>query len=785
MNIFRTLLVGLFFLLTSSILLAQPEPCGDDAAMTSFCVDACAICDIDGFTGINDLNAQGQAFDGFCTNGFNNIQYIAFIAGSVDLTIQVDVGICNGGNNNLEVGFFESLDCNTFTPITDCDTNIPQNTSQTFETFVPLVIGQHYYLVIDGSMSANCAWTFNVLEGSTAVLPLDDSGVITVPEETCPDMPVMFSTTGEEGAAIYDWTVNGAAQTENSTDIELSFPADGTYDICVTASNVCDEAPPTCVTYQVRTPETFSINEVLCDGDCVEANGVQFCETGIYQEVITLSNGCDSLINIDIEVLPQPQVSLDVWICNDDEFLIGTTAYNMTGSYENTVLTANDCDSVVFLDLLVIECEIIGTTEEIPVICNGTATGTLIFSVDQGEPPLTYTYTNVEDGTITGMGTTNLLTNNEIPNIPQGLYQIYISDDFGNDVVVLQEVTEPTVLEIDIEASDYDGFNVSCFLSEGLPGEDGTLAANVMGGVPPYTYFWSDGQTNQTAIGLTYENYSVTVTDNVGCPIEANFTLLPPPPIMADIEFTDPNCDGFETGEIEVLAVNGGAPTYTFSLDNDNYQNDSLFVELSEGAYNVYVMDDNGCIEIVSSQLTAPEIPEIFFPEELTLDLGDSLRIIPIMNDAELSLITWTDSMTLSCGNCLEPYASPVNTTEYFLTVTSIDDCVDSDSILVTVDKRRRVFIPNVFTPNFDGVNDRLVIYGGPEVAQVRSFQVYSRWGELIFERNNFAPNEISLGWDGTHRGKRLDSDVFTYIATVDFIDGENVFYKGDVSIIR
>ena len=785
MDIFRTLFIGIISLLSTSILIAQPEPCGENAAMTSFCVDACAICDIDGFTGINDLNAAGQAFDEFCTIGFNNIQYIAFIAGTENLTIRVDVGDCNGGNNNLEVGFFESLDCNTFTPITDCDTNIPQNTSQTFETFVPLNIGQHYYLVIDGSMSANCAWTFNVLEGSTAVLPLMDSGVITVPEEACPNMPVQFSTTGEDGAAIYDWTINGVAQGGNSTELDFSFPADGTYNICVTASNVCDEAPPTCTTYQVRTPESLSINEVLCAGDCIEVNGVQFCEAGTYQEVIVLPNGCDSLVNIEIEVLSVSQASLNVWICSGEEFLVGTTAYNTTGTYEGTVLTANGCDSLVFLELQVIECEIVGTAEEIPVVCNGTATGTLIFSVDQGEPPLTYTYTNVEDQTITGTGTTNLLTDNEIPNISRGLYQIYISDAFGNDVVVLQEVTEPAVLGVDLEPSDYNGFNVSCSLFEGQPGDDGTLTANVIGGVFPYSYLWSNGETNQTATGLISENYSVTVTDNVGCDIEANFTLLSPELIMIDVEFVDPNCEGFETGEIEVLAINGGAPTYTFSLDNENYQNDSLFVGLSEGTYSVYVMDANGCVELVTSELTTPEIPEVFLPEDLTLDLGDSLQIIATTNDAELATITWIDSLTLSCGDCLEPYASPTNTTEYFLTAISIDDCVNTDSILITVNKRRRVFIPSAFTPNFDGINDEFLIYGGIEVAQVRSFQIYSRWGELIFEQNNFAPNVIALGWDGTYKGEILDSDVFTYVATIDFIDGADALFKGDVTIVR
>lgn len=766
-------------------ILAQPEPCGPNPAMTSFCSTACVICDIDGFTGVNDLTAQGQAFPGFCTIGFNNIQYIAFIAGSESLTIRVDVGNCNGGNSNLEVGFFESSDCESFSAITDCDTNIPEFTSETFTTFVPLTIGQHYYLVIDGSNSANCEWTFNVEQGTTQVPPLNSSGIISHSGITCPGQPATFTTSGEVGASAYIWTVDGVRQASTNQEIEVIFPADGSYEICVVASNACDDAAPSCITYEVRSPGTLVIDEVLCEGECVEANGVQYCQTGNFTEIVALPNGCDSTIHINIEVFETPTTMLDVWICSDDTFYVDNTPYNMTGSYSNTVLTANDCDSIVLLELLVIECEIEGTTNQIPVICNGTPTGTLIFSVDQGEPPLTYTYTNVANATITGTGMTSLLTNNEINGIPVGLYQIYISDNFGNDVVVLQEVTEPPVLSLDFTPSDYNGFHLSCFSSDGIPGDDGSLSAMLAGGVPPYTYSWSNGASTAIAEGLTATNYGLTVTDDVGCTISGNFTLNAPPPISAQVDFRNPSCDGFSSGEIAVLGVNGGTPPYTYSLNNQSFQLDTLFPELLEAPYSVYVKDENDCVEIISGELIAPEIPVILSLEDLTITLGEGSNIEPVLNLSNYSSITWNDSSSLDCGNCLTPFAQPVNDTQYTLTLVSNDGCATSDSVNISVEKIRRVFIPNAFSPNGDGINDFFTIYAGKEVAEISSFRLFNRWGAVVLERNNFLPNDPTFGWDGYFRGKEVESGIFVWTARIAFIDGEVIAYSGDVVVIK
>ncbi|MEM9836029.1 MAG: hypothetical protein AAF828_05980, partial [Bacteroidota bacterium] len=95
------------------VLAAQPESCAGNPEMTTDCRDACIICDIDGFTGRNTGNASGTLPPGFCTFITHNPRWIAFIAGSENLTIRIDVSNCILGDG-LEIGIYSGDDCNNF-----------------------------------------------------------------------------------------------------------------------------------------------------------------------------------------------------------------------------------------------------------------------------------------------------------------------------------------------------------------------------------------------------------------------------------------------------------------------------------------------------------------------------------------------------------------------------------------------------------------------------------------------------------------------------------------------
>jgi gliding motility-associated-like protein len=140
---------------------------------------------------------------------------------------------------------------------------------------------------------------------------------------------------------------------------------------------------------------------------------------------------------------------------------------------------------------------------------------------------------------------------------------------------------------------------------------------------------------------------------------------------------------------------------------------------------------------------------------------------------------------TLDCPTCLVQRLAPLRTTEYIATLVDVNGCRSTDSVTVFVDRTRGVFIPNAFSPNGDGYNDRITVFASANVRTVRTFRIYERRGNLMFQRDDFAANDLSLGWDGFHRGQLMNSQVFAYFAEVEFQDGEVVTFEGSFSLIR
>ncbi len=772
-----SIIVFLFSIFTGN---AQPEPCLGNPQMTSTCIEACVICDIDGFKGRNNYAGQGQIFSGFCTTYNHNMNYIAFVAGTVDLTINVTVSNCNK-NTGLEIGLWESLDCKTFTKVSICDTDVRPNTTVAFSNTKPLVVGQHYYLIMDGSNGDVCDWQFNVVEGSTAVGLLTTSGIISGKDILCPDLESTYSTTGDVGANIFFWTVNGVAQNSFNKDIDITFPSDGKYEICVTATNVCDEAPPTCTFIDVVTPKINKITETVCDNNCLEVADTVICTSGNYIFKVAHYTGCDSIIIVDLTVLPQAKQFIDINLCVGEEFFIGNTPYATTGVFMDTILTAQLCDSIVTLDLFMIECEIRGSTGFIQPICKGDANGFLIFSVENGTPPFNYTWEHITNSNIFGTGSTNLFIDNQIVNVPAGYYEINIMDGFGNDVVLFQEVTEPQSLAVDVDALDIDGYNLSC-----NQGNDGVAFAIGNGGVKPYSFLWNTNEAGDTLKNLSAGVYSVKITDASGCIRNNKITLIEPSSVQANVNYIDPNCDGLETGIINVDTVLGGTPPYLFAFNNSPYSSQSLYENLPGGNYTFYIKDNNDCIKDTINSLSPPDIPVLYMGSDLFVDLGCDILLPVTTNNTNLININWRDiTFSLDCDTCLRPKAKPFNDSKYILTVTSIDDCMTSDSLYISVNKVRDIYFPNVFSPNGDGINDHFIINATKSVALIKSMKVLDRWGNLVYNVTNHLPNVQDQSWDGKSNGQIVSPGVFLWVAEVEYLDGQVLQFSGDLTVVK
>ncbi len=400
------------------------------------------------------------------------------------------------------------------------------------------------------------------------------------------------------------------------------------------------------------------------------------------------------------------------------------------------------------------------------VTCFGASDGNLGSTVLGGTPPYTYLW-NTSD------------TDSSLDNIPGGNYSLTVSDANGCSANNSMMITEPAgMLNLTVTALQ----DVSCF-----GGSDGAASVTANGGTAPYTYSWDNGETDALASQLDAGIHTITTTDANGCMEFGTAEILEPSmPISAGLSGMEPTCLGENSGFINIDSTRGGTPPYTYSLDGEIFTMDTIFNNLFEGSYTVYIQDANLCTFTEEIILPLPfELIVNVFAGETEIQLGESTTLEAYPNTLDTVTYSWLPVDGLSCADCPNPTAMPLETTTYVLTTTTLQGCTSEEEVTINVDTSRDVYIPNAFTPNDDGINDVFMIFSDPGVLQIRNFVVYDRWGELVFDAKNVQTNNPAFGWDGTFKGKRLQPAVFVYYAEVEFFDGLIIEYKGDVTLVK
>ncbi len=201
--------------------------------------------------------------------------------------------------------------------------------------------------------------------------------------------------------------------------------------------------------------------------------------------------------------------------------------------------------------------------------------------------------------------------------------------------------------------------------------------------------------------------------------------------------------------------------------------------------YIVTGYDSKKCFSDVDSvHVTAFNYPVITLVPNATINVGGSYQINASATTNIVSL-NWVPSNTLSCSNCLAPLATPTKTTKYDLTAVNDGGCASTDSIRVQVIcDGSNFFVPNTFSPNGDGVNDRFVV-NGVGLNVIPSITIYNRWGQIVFQKSNFAPNTPADAWDGTFNGQPAPSDVYVYTIQILCNNATLIPYHGNVTLIR
>jgi gliding motility-associated-like protein len=177
-------------------------------------------------------------------------------------------------------------------------------------------------------------------------------------------------------------------------------------------------------------------------------------------------------------------------------------------------------------------------------------------------------------------------------------------------------------------------------------------------------------------------------------------------------------------------------------------------------------------------------LPEIKLPGSLTKVVGMPLTL-PATYSNNIATYLWTPSTALNCSDCPQPIATPKFNTTYNVLVIDSNACINSAEIKIFVTcQGADLFVPNTFSPNGDGSNDVLYVRG-KGLDRVKSLRVFNRWGQVVFEQQNFPVNNSTYGWNGTYKGSKASPDVYVYQIEIFCENSEVVRFEGNVALIQ
>ncbi len=583
----------------------------------------------------------------------------------------------------------------------------------------PLIAGSYQVTLTDGS---GCFTSDSVLVAQPAAI-LTSINVTDVSCYKYTDGSATVNVSGGNAPYTYLWSDTQATQTATGLIA-------GTFIVTITDDSNCVHLD----TAIVSQPYSFSIIVNAADVSCFNGSDGSASASVLGDTVNYLFFWNSNPVQNTATATGLPQGNVLLVVTDTNTCRINSTV--TIGSPQKILLDASAEDASCF--------NVANGSAEVHVVSGGTS-------------PFVYLWSNA-------------LTDSNVTGISANDYFVTVTDANGCEEFDTVTVSEPAAIAIQDSVVD-----VSCFGYN-----DGRILVMVSGGTPSFSFLWSNADNTPIADDLIAGNYSLTVTDLNGCVDSLNgIAVIEPTAILFGAIDIGPPCAGESTGSI-LFSASGGTGPYEFTLDSTISQPNPEFTGLAEGNHQLLITDNNGCsLDSVVTVIAFDSVHVAFDSSEIKINLGQQITLNPVIQPANpFYNYSWEPSSGLSCNNCQNPVATPLITTPYELTVFDEHGCRYSETIIIEVDNELILVVPNAFSPNGDGVNDYLNVYGISLLSI--EFSVFNRWGEKLWETNN-----LSEGWDGSYRNKPLPPAVYVYYVDAVFTDGQKKQIKGSTTILK
>lgn len=614
-----------------------------------------------------------------------------------------------------------------------------------------------------------------------------------------------ITLTANGGTPTYQYAIGTNAYSNSAIFSNLGA---GTYTLHIKDANNCIKDTTLTIQDSIVVGATVSTTNISCNGlsnGVIIANGnagiapytyaintstynlsnvFSNLSTGSYTIHVKDINGCikDTTVSITAPPPVAVQVTLTNPLCNGGNtgsLLVtgsgGTPGYSyaynsntfgptnnftalLAGTYVLHVIDSKGCTKDTTVSL-VNPSPVQITLTTTPVLCFGDNSGTATISASGGTPTYTYAFD------ANPYQASNILT-----GLNAGTHVVHVSDNNN----CIKDTTISIAQPIEIKIINAPLTNATC------PGyKDGVASVNGTGGIAPYTYS-IDGVnfgSNNVFTTIGAGTYTLTIKDANGCIKDTTVTITELPPLtFPNVTITPVSCYGYKDGQVTIVA-SGGKPSYLYLMVPATlYSSQNTFSNLFAGAYTIKVKDSKNCLHDTLIQIPSPD----------SLQIQLQVTNNNCVGNANASIVSIVQGGTQPYAYTWNPFSndpSIFNLTNgvYVLYVQDAHNCKDTATATVRFDNCCLPFIPNAFTPNNDGNNDRFRIKFVGDIT-IERFSIYNRWGQEVFFTKN--PTD---SWDGTYNDIPQDGGTYFYYlkGTCGNTSPTPLELKGDVTLIR
>ena len=496
-------------------------------------------------------------------------------------------------------------------------------TYQSSNTFTGLPQGTDYVLKVVDSHGCSSFYSSNPVTINQPT-PLTQTDAST--QASCAnvfDGSITITATG--GVAPYNYSLSGGPSQSGSTFNNLGA---GNYIVQVADFNGCTD------TAHVTITNSYAIADSL-----------------LGQTNVSCFGGSDGAMTVQLTGGVNPYSYSD----NGSTFQTSPTFTGLNaGNYVVTLRDSRGCTA--FLTVAITQPGqldiIIDSLQN--VLCAGASQGAIYLSVTGGTAPYSYSWSNNA-------------TTQDITGLSAGTYNVTVLDSKGCNAASGATITQPLPLFLNVATYH----NLTCYNDS-----SGFVYVNVSGGVPPYTFNWSNGATTQDISGLGIGNYTLTVVDANSCQQVISQALTQPTQLTSTISASNVNCNGASDGTV-TFTVSGGTGSYTY-LWNNGATTQNL-TNVSGGTYTVVARDANGCSLSNTINVAEPAAVSISVSSTNVSCNGGSNGSVTLTVNGGSGTITYSWNNGATTQNLVN-----VGAGTYSVSISDVNGCTATASATVT-----------------------------------------------------------------------------------------------------